>query len=279
LGGINNHLMPAVLRSLYRAGPQRVNNIRMFIPEPPAWGGGGEFHMAIGSYEYRELAFILDQIDPGDCFVDIGAHIGYFTLPVARRIGPLGTVVAIEPTPDSAACLRANVALNDFGWVTVVEAAASDVAGQVKLTTSDVSAMWNTLEADTLTGGVGVQLVPARRVDEVLADAGWPRVAWIKMDVEGHEAKVLQGCTETLDRYPNIRIMFEVSGGNPERDEASSRTLKWLSERGFEFTAVRGRYSRKTIDMSTIHEQMRAPRWQDSLFNLVAQRPDTRPAV
>ena len=156
-------LFPPSLAAVYRPGPQEVNGVTMTVPEPPAWGGGGEFHMVVGSYENREIRFLLARLKAGDCFVDVGAHVGYFTLPAARRVGPSGRVVAFEPTSGSAKLLRENVHLNDFGWVDIVEAAASSTVGIAAFTRSAQSAMWNTLETDTLTGETSIDQVAGPR--------------------------------------------------------------------------------------------------------------------
>ncbi len=97
--------------------------------------------MALGTYEHNELRNLLQRLQPGDTFIDVGAHIGYLSLPIAKRVGPSGKVIALEPSPTSLELLRRNVALNGFNWVTVVDAAASDKDGLARLHMSSQSAM------------------------------------------------------------------------------------------------------------------------------------------
>src|SRR5687767_10821855 len=76
---------------------------------------------------------VVDSLRPGDVFVDVGANIGFFSLLAARAVGPDGRVIAIEAVSELAAAVRANAALNGFTQIEVVEAAASDAAGEVEL--------------------------------------------------------------------------------------------------------------------------------------------------
>ena len=60
---------------------------------------------------------------------DVGANAGYYTLLLARRVGPNGRVVAFEPNPINVAYLREHLRLNKFCNVEIVEAAVTDTDG------------------------------------------------------------------------------------------------------------------------------------------------------
>jgi FkbM family methyltransferase len=274
---ISNRAIPWITRRAFRPGVQDVNGVRMLIPEPPRFGGGGEFHMALGTYEHRELQFVLSHLRPGDWFLDVGAHIGYFSLPAAEKVGPGGRVIAIEPTPSSAALLRENVALNGFDRITVIEAAASDRTGTGSLTTSTTSTMWNTLETDTLAEVDGVVTVKVTTIDDLLAELGYPRVTLMKMDVEGHEENVLAGARATMERNPDMGILFEVSGGARERMSASMGTLEYLSRLGFAFWTIDRGVAGQCSAIQELEQRMKMSRWQDHLFNVLATRADGAP--
>jgi hypothetical protein len=93
------------------------------------------------------------------------------------------------------------------------------------------------------------------------------------MDVEGHERSVIAGASATLHDNPDVKVMFEVSGGSESRSAVSAGTISCLAELGFGFhTILRdGRTAASTIEQ--LHSRMAMPRWQDSLFNVVAVRP------
>src|SRR5436309_161015 len=58
------------------------------------------FHLLVdGLYEPETLAFLLDRVAPGSVFVDIGANVGVFTIPVARKLRGTGCVVSLEASP------------------------------------------------------------------------------------------------------------------------------------------------------------------------------------
>ena len=73
-----------------------------------------------GSFEPNEFAFLDRALTPGMTFVDVGANDGYYTLFAARKVGPGGRVIAIEPSSRERAHLRRNLERNSIANVSVV---------------------------------------------------------------------------------------------------------------------------------------------------------------
>jgi FkbM family methyltransferase len=81
-----------------------------------------------------QLGVFAGALAPGMLVVDCGAHVGMHTVTAAKRVGPEGTVIALEPDPVNLKALRANVDANAVSdRVRIVEAAASDRPGSIRL--------------------------------------------------------------------------------------------------------------------------------------------------
>lgn len=65
-------------------------------------------YLSQGLYEYREQAFLWRYVRPGDAVIDCGAHFGLFSVLAAEAMGREGTIIAIEPNPESVSLLEAN---------------------------------------------------------------------------------------------------------------------------------------------------------------------------
>ena len=68
-----------------------------------------------GQYEQDEIRFVRGLLQPGDCAIDVGGHIGFFTMQMAAAVGPEGRVYAFEPLDANADLLERSIAENDFG--------------------------------------------------------------------------------------------------------------------------------------------------------------------
>src|SRR5262245_57083076 len=79
-------------------------------------------------YEADELRFALDLLRPGDTAVDVGAHIGFFTMRMAARVGEAGRVYAFEPLASNADLLERSIAENGFADRVVFHRAAAGAA-------------------------------------------------------------------------------------------------------------------------------------------------------
>lgn len=159
-----------------------------------------------------ETAALLASLPRGGTFVDVGANWGYFTLAAAHAVGPGGRVVALEPDPRMAAELRANVARNGIGIVTVLETAAWEGAGEAVLSgyaEADRNRGVSSLVAPP-SGAARTFTVRTAALDEVLDARGIASADLVKIDVEGAEEGVLRGMSRGLAAGRYRRVLVEL---------------------------------------------------------------------
>jgi FkbM family methyltransferase len=143
--------------------------------------------------EYEWMGIDLDR--PRDLVVDGGAHVGTFTAMAALHAAK---VVAVEPTPTTAALLRDNMARNGLDHVQVVEGALWPTAGTVDLHDNTLSS------ASSVIGGeaTGVS-VPTVTLGQLVEDHG--TIDLLKLDIEGAEFPLLRETPdEVLARVDTI---------------------------------------------------------------------------
>jgi FkbM family methyltransferase len=171
--------------------------------------------------------------EKGETVLDIGAHIGRYTLTAARQGSK---VVAVEPEPSNYELLRENIALNRFSKVTALQQALSIderthqfyIARPGDTATSSLEPEWR----KQIPGPRKIVRVQSQTLDQFTDSLGLGTVDWLKIDVEGHEASVLQSGHATLAR--TNRLIIEVAKGN----EAACREL--TARAGLSLTAVEG---------------------------------------
>lgn len=166
----------------------------------------------------EEAEFVLSRLRPGDTFVDVGANVGWLSLLAAQRVGPSGSVVAIEPHPRTFAFLCENVRLNGFANVRLIHAAAGSRTGETGVSdfrSDDMNHLCSNAEIK----------VPVVTLDS-LAIAG--RVALLKTDTEGFEPFVVEGAAGLFSRVQCVH--FECSEWNLNRYGRNSRQLRAMLE-------------------------------------------------
>lgn len=159
-----------------------------------------------GLFDRYELEIVRELLRGAD-FVDVGAHVGLYTVTAARETP--GRVLAIEPNPQARAQLLENVSLNGLRNVTVVPTAVADEPGRALLhvpATPDPS--FSSLEAGRFAEGDPVE-VEVTTVDAEIAHAGL-HPTLVKIDVEGGEVRAALGMKRTIAVY-RPAILVEVS--------------------------------------------------------------------
>ena len=164
----------------------------------------------------------LAHLAPGAVAIDIGASLGEWTLPFAAVVGRGGKVLAVEPAPRSAAALAKTLAANALRQAELVRCAAGDVDGVVDFAMPLVTSA----RSDTGTARIGAAMagqqtlrVAVRRLDTLVAEHAIERLDLVKIDVEGHERRVLDGGGAAFARFRPVLVIE--TGHEAEGDRAA----------------------------------------------------------
>jgi FkbM family methyltransferase len=154
---------------------------------------------------------ILARFAPkeGNTVIDIGAHIGRYTITSSKQVGDSGKVVAIEADPDNFQLLKRNVTLNNLTNVLPLNYAVFSTRTRMKLYEQSASAKYNSVMLSRTRQTEKYAEVDADTLDNLLELNGINQVNWIKIDVEGAEFEVLKGATKTLSNE-NISLLIEI---------------------------------------------------------------------
>jgi FkbM family methyltransferase len=188
-----------------------------------------------GVHEPYVVEVLLSQLRPGSLFVDVGAHLGLYTLRAADRIGPDGRIVAFEADPYTATALAVNVRRAALGNVRVVSKAVSDRVG--------ATAFW--LSAGTYSSSLyrrpSMASIERVEIDATTIDAeiGPAEDVVLKIDVEGAELDALGGLTETVAQATRVVLMVEVNpGALGEAGRTPAELIARLRELGLELWRI-----------------------------------------
>lgn len=217
---------------------------------PKYWIGDVTVTTPIGSFVCRAHTIDFDIVNPNfeflevDAFrnllegangpevvcLDVGAHIGKFSLLAARLLADRGTVLAFEPEPSNYHSLLRNISLNGLTNVRCFPIALGRADGTALLSRSTTN-----IGAHTLLTRPGAETVPVqvRAIDSLVAELGIGRVDVLKLDVEYTEAEVLQGAVQTLKSNPEITVLFEETA-SPE----SATSIRLLRSLGFNVNSL-----------------------------------------
>jgi FkbM family methyltransferase len=168
--------------------------------------------MTTHEYDNIERNFTTKE---GDIVIDVGAHIGPYTLKASKRVGLNGKVIAIEADPENFDILNRNIQLNKLTNVIALNYAAYFKEDKIRLYLLQEESSWtkyntvNTVRAGNEKKFVEVK---ANTLDYLLQANGikHEQVNWIKIDVEGAEFDVLKGAKDILSKSKDISLLIEI---------------------------------------------------------------------
>jgi len=226
---INTHLGDFLFRDIVVISKEKENSLFYIKAKSDM------LYYITPTYEAITWKKIKSIIEPGDICVDVGAHIGTYTIPIARLVGSDGLVVTIEPSPVKE-ILSINVKMNGLeDRVIIVNKAAYS---EKRVFDFYYNSSW--------TGGSFLtkeQLkepppnlikikVEALSLDEILREAEIinKQIKLIKIDVEGNEVDVLRGAQRTLKNTEYV--IFEA------RRETITECVRILNSLGFKVSLL-----------------------------------------
>jgi FkbM family methyltransferase len=221
-GGLYWLAQDALMKRLRRTGHRyRSVTVRDYVVDVDVTDASGRLSYFY-SKPYRKAVVdaMITALKPGDVFLDVGAHLGYFSMVAARVVGPTGRVIAFEPHERMQSELRAIVTRNAVERIVeIVPLAVADRESDCTLYTSDGSEAQTTIDPERSPVRGTATFRPATVVRTTSLDqwlAARPtlasRVRCIKIDVQGAESRVVAGMGRTL--LPGVTVLCDTSIGS-----------------------------------------------------------------
>ena len=184
---------------------------------------GYEFYCRLNKDDFKVMTIheeeLIESFKPamGDTFIDVGAHIGLYSIIGSKLVGANGKVIAIEAEPCNYQMLASNIQLNRLENVEALNCAAFSKDDNVKLYLRSAGSnftKYNTLISIFTQSEDGYIMVKARTLDSLIAETGTSlNVNWMKIDVEGAEFEVLKGADKILSESNDLYLLLELHGG------------------------------------------------------------------
>ena len=192
-------------------------------------------------------SWMSQALRPGMTVVDVGAHIGVYSILAARLVAPEGRVHAIEPQQACAELIDRNGARNGLTNVTTHTLALGDADGEVELLV-DQRTMGG-LAGSARTGATTP--VSARRLQTFVAEQGIQHVDLVKLDAAGNEFAVLAGAGALLgDAISTVVCKLYHPDTVTERfgtRGVPAATLDLLRNSGYELTLADGQVATRAV--------------------------------
>lgn len=215
----------------------RVRDYRMVLDlDDP----GLSSQLAMRGSREPEHAFLLQrELGRGGVALDLGANIGYYTVMIARLVGPGGRVYAVEPYPPNVELLSVNIRLNGMADIVEVSALAIGKASGVGTLYVSERSNWHSFvppgsenSPDHRRSYLGAIEVPTQSLWEFVQEKR--PIDLIRLDLEGYEVEGFAGLVPHLAGTDfRAKILFETHPefyGGGKRD--MRRVLSALFESG-----------------------------------------------
>jgi FkbM family methyltransferase len=175
------------------------------------------------SGELYVLQYLKQKIDLSSCdrsliVFDVGANIGQYTNSILDVFQEKACIFAFEPSYETFKVLKKN--LSSIKNVNLNHFALSDTNGKNQLFSDWNGSPVASLYKDTLDGyavpkdKVTSEEVKTQRLDDFCSERGIAHIDLLKLDVEGHELKILQGARQTIEAGLIDYIQFEFGPNN-----------------------------------------------------------------
>lgn len=188
------------------------------------------------NWDAFETKIFCQSLKVGDVVVDVGAHIGFYTLLAAKIVGEAGKVYAFEPDSKNFSLLTKNVAANGYKNVILVNKAVSNKTGQAKLFIHPE----NTGDHRLYSAGDSrvSKTIETVSLDDYFANSS-EKIDFIKLDIQGFEYQALSGSKKTISKQKNLKMITEFwPYGLAKSGDSANKLLSLLKELGFKLFII-----------------------------------------
>lgn len=214
------------------------------------FSGFSEYHSCAHFVSEAELQFLSNWPRPEGAVIDVGANLGIVTVLLARRFSDRA-VHALEPNPSTYVTLRKNLALNGCSNAHAHALAAAGHDGVLMFEKNPVDRATTSITSADAPNAISV---PCVSLDSfVRMHIGQEDIAFLKVDVEGHEKLVFGGAAAIIGNRRAAMIYFEVCPALAIRGGfAPAEAARFLERRGYRLNRVDEKGSLVPIKISEI---------------------------
>jgi len=148
--------------------------------------------------------FVLDK----GVALDVGANLGMFSIPLAKKLGSKGKVISIEAERNNVNLLKKNVELNGLKNVIVIGKGAYSKKGKINLNIDEFGTGGHSIQKTNVSEFGKKEIIEVDTIDNIIKDLKIKKVDIIKIDIEGGEPDAFKGASKTLKR-DHPKIIFE----------------------------------------------------------------------
>jgi FkbM family methyltransferase len=180
----------------------------------------------------------------GDIAIDVGAHVGRHSFPMARCVHPTGKVFAFEPLPMCRQVLDEQLAgahAELAGVLTVFPQALADHAGDRPFVIAEDALPFSGLHEGVYPGPTAVRriTVAVETLDRVFLDL--PALRYMKIDAEGAELAILRGAESLLERLRPV-VGFELGmSANQQLGSTPANMARFWEKHSYNVYGIHGR--------------------------------------
>ena len=179
-----------------------------------------------GIYEPEKTEALCKIVARGDIVLDIGAHVGYFSVLMSSLVGPTGKIFSFEPRGINYTFLKKHLSKNNCSNVHVIKAAVGNTIGTAYMDTRTGTGTGKLHEA----GNLAVKIIS---VDGFYREfPQYPPPSFMKIDVEGAEFEVLKGAEHTIRKF-KPRIVLATHSRQLDLE-----CSQWLTLIGYQSEAI-----------------------------------------
>lgn len=164
-------------------------------------------------YEHATSMLAIGALRPGDIAIDIGAHVGYFSLLFRLLVGRTGAVYAFEPMPDTYLRLVRNIMRNNFTNVIPLPLAVAERSGTAEFCINSENEGGSTLLPIVVNDEHDRVQVQVTSLDNVFVTALPSRPRLLKIDAEGVEMLILKGGRQWFLAQAPDMLICEINRG------------------------------------------------------------------
>lgn len=170
-------------------------------------------------YDYREICFLKNNLQKGDCFVDIGANVGLYSLAASSAVGEQGRILAVEANPTTYRKLAFTLQRNNIRNITAINVGVADKTATMRLGLNVSGNSGGDSFIFSHEEGIDVCCMPLL---DILSRHSITKIQGMKFDIEGFEFRVLRKFFHDapLSLHPQFIIMefhqkfVELAGGD-----------------------------------------------------------------